>query len=130
MLAPPPPPLDARGPAQGFSHHITDMHAGCVEGQWVGARSPRTVALRAQNTGVYNPQDDEIIDDEIIDDAIIDEVVPDRVNAPGNEDNDNGAVFCHVCQMYLNGPTPWADHRIGKQHNTNCKTRASTQVWQ
>jgi hypothetical protein len=27
-----------------------------------------------------------------------------------------GAIYCKHCQMWLNGPTQWADHEIGKKH--------------
>ena len=27
-----------------------------------------------------------------------------------------GAVYCPDCEMWLNGPTQWEDHKIGKKH--------------
>ncbi|CAE8742591.1 unnamed protein product, partial [Polarella glacialis] len=27
-----------------------------------------------------------------------------------------GAIYCRHCEMWLNGPTQWADHEIGKKH--------------
>jgi hypothetical protein len=27
-----------------------------------------------------------------------------------------GAIYCWYCEMWLNGPTQWADHEIGKKH--------------
>ena len=27
-----------------------------------------------------------------------------------------GAIYCRYCEMWLNGPTQWADHEIGKKH--------------
>ena len=30
-----------------------------------------------------------------------------------------GAVYCADCQMWLNGPTQWYNHRIGKKHRKN-----------
>ena len=28
----------------------------------------------------------------------------------------DGAIYCRYCEMWLNGPTQWADHEIGKGH--------------
>ena len=28
----------------------------------------------------------------------------------------NEAVYCEVCEFWLNGPTEWEDHKIGKKH--------------
>ena len=32
----------------------------------------------------------------------------------GHKDDD--AVWCLECEMWLNGPTQWEDHKIGKKH--------------
>ena len=32
---------------------------------------------------------------------------------------DEGAVYCDDCQMWLNSPTQWEDHKIGKKHRKN-----------
>ena len=32
---------------------------------------------------------------------------------------DSEAVYCEVCEMWLNGPLQWEDHRIGKKHKKN-----------
>ena len=39
------------------------------------------------------------------------------------EFEDNGAVYCDMCEMWLNGPTQWQDHRIGKKHKKNSKPK-------
>ena len=31
------------------------------------------------------------------------------------------AVYCDICESWLNGPTQWEDHRIGKKHKKNLK---------
>ena len=31
------------------------------------------------------------------------------------------ARYCEDCEMWLNGPTQWEDHKIGKKHKTNVK---------
>ena len=35
---------------------------------------------------------------------------------------ENGAAkYCPDCEMWLNGPTQWDDHKIGKKHKKNVK---------
>ena len=33
-------------------------------------------------------------------------------------------VYCEVCEMWLNGPTQWEDHQIGKKHKTRLNALA------
>ena len=35
-----------------------------------------------------------------------------------------GPVRCKVCQMLLNGPTQWQDHKIGKKHKRNANKKS------
>ena len=37
--------------------------------------------------------------------------------------NENGAVYCEYCEMWLNGPTQWEDHKIGKKHKKHVRQR-------
>ena len=37
----------------------------------------------------------------------------------------NEAVYCEVCEFWLNGPTEWEDHQIGKQHKKNTEKQAA-----
>ena len=139
VCAPKPPPLDAGGAAEpgvaegdgpgqqspyqnmpGLPTSITDVHAGLVDGVLIGARSPRTVALRAP----YANDDDKVDEGEDIDE----ERAVDLAAPPGNEETENRAVFCEQCTMWLNGPTQWEDHRIGKKHKKNCKKGSSAKV--
>ena len=34
-------------------------------------------------------------------------------------------VFCHVCQMWLNGPTQWDGHKVGKKHRKSLRAQGS-----
>ena len=36
---------------------------------------------------------------------------------------DNQAIHCNVCNMWLNGPSQWEDHKIGKKHKKNLKPK-------
>ena len=39
----------------------------------------------------------------------------DKADSPGNKQ------YCAVCNMWLNGPTQWEDHIIGKKHVKNTR---------
>jgi hypothetical protein len=41
--------------------------------------------------------------------------------APTENSSDSQAVYCEDCEMWLNGPTQWEDHKIGKKHRKNLK---------
>ena len=41
---------------------------------------------------------------------------PDKVQTPSTQ-----AVQCLICDMWLNGPTQFEDHRIGKKHRKNLR---------
>ena len=36
---------------------------------------------------------------------------------------DDGAVYCLDCEMWLNGPTQWEDHKWGKKHKKNLQRK-------
>ena len=36
-------------------------------------------------------------------------------------DQEGVAVYCEECDMWLNGPTQWEDHKVGKKHKKNMK---------
>ena len=42
-------------------------------------------------------------------------------NDPGGKPpaNDDGAIWCPICEMWLSGPAQWEDHLIGKKHRKN-----------
>ena len=49
--------------------------------------------------------------------------------AVGN-DNDNLAVYCDDCEMWLSGPTQLENHKIRKKHQTNTKNQvAPVRCW-
>ena len=33
----------------------------------------------------------------------------------------NEAVYCEVCSFWLNGPTEWEDHQIGRFHKRSIR---------
>ena len=37
--------------------------------------------------------------------------------------NEDGAVYCKHCEMWLNGPTQWEDHKISKNHKKNVRQK-------
>ena len=30
-------------------------------------------------------------------------------------------VFCKICDMWVNGPQQWSDHKMSKRHKKNCQ---------
>ena len=38
-----------------------------------------------------------------------------------------GAIYCRYCEMWLTGPTQWADHEIGKKHRKCVRRQSSKQ---
>ena len=36
---------------------------------------------------------------------------------------EEGAVYCEDCEMWLNGPTQWEDHKIGKKHKKHSRLK-------
>ena len=40
---------------------------------------------------------------------------------------DEGRIYCPLCDMELNGPTQWADHEIGKKHRKAVKRKQAEQ---
>ena len=43
---------------------------------------------------------------------------------------DGDAAYCPACQMWLNGPTQWTDHLIGKKHRKHTRAYRNWQVAQ
>ena len=45
------------------------------------------------------------------------------MESTATQDEEDGAVYCEWCEMYLNGPTQWEDHKIGKKHKKHSKRK-------
>ncbi|CAE7855451.1 unnamed protein product [Symbiodinium necroappetens] len=50
----------------------------------------------------------------------------DPVEQRFGETEHDAAIYCKFCQMWLNGPTQWADHEIGKKHQKAVRRAAGT----
>ena len=110
LFAPKPPPPDVdRGIGlelqQDAYKVLTDLHIVKVDGVLACSSSPRTALLSAQCT--------------------CDPFVAGNIDLEGPEvqsetpESAEGAVYCEDCEMWLNGPTQWEDHKIGKKHKKN-----------
>ena len=66
--------------------------------------------------------DDDV--DERLEEAVI-QYENDRYEEVEEEMEDDSlsenAIYCKDCQMWLNGPLQWEDHKIGKKHKKNSK---------
>jgi hypothetical protein len=41
---------------------------------------------------------------------------------------DSDGIWCTDCEMWLNGPTQWEDHKIAKKHKKNCVRKCSPKL--
>jgi len=110
-LAPRPPPTDVdREMGSELQHDaykiFTDLHIVKVNGVLACSSSPRTAQLSAQ-TCTCPPFIAPCGDLESPD---LQQETP---------ESKEGAVYCEDCEMWLNGPTQWEDHKIGKKHKKN-----------
>jgi hypothetical protein len=62
--------------------------------------------------GEEEEKDEPATEEKAADDAAGDDAATDR---------GEGAIYCEHCDIWLNGPTQWDDHKIGKKHKKNCK---------
>ena len=53
---------------------------------------------------------------ESVEDVSEEEDRPKKEQTAKSEPEHDGAIYCWHCEMWLNGPTQWADHEIGKKH--------------
>ena len=91
---------------------LTDVHWSLVCDVETYARSPRTAVLRAKAKVLGHEPDSS--DEE--------EVPPLEEDNGSNDLQESGiAKYCEDCEMWLNGPTQWEDHKIGKKHKKNVK---------
>ena len=146
-LAPPPPPLPAAsspaltscGASTQFSvlDALCDMHV--VEdgnGRVLGGTSPRSAWFRAAvllhpdpgidfSSDQFQPlagmpsheygTEDSSGKEEQDDNGKADLLQP----LPQHETSHGSECYCFVCDLYLNGPTQFGDHKIGKKHRKN-----------
>ena len=110
VLTVPAPPKPEEEHLRDKALILTDVHCFYVDdGALTCARSPRTALLRAPYMDL--PREEYLVDDDSI---LADDNAYDRP--------ENGAAkYCPDCEMWLNGPTQWEDHKIGKKHKKNVK---------
>ena len=133
ITPPGPPPLgqsevekkqgqDLHRPREAFAlddFHIFQAVKGTVDsGPPVMATSPRTAKLRCAllflNDGKPFAEEEEGVEEEREDD-------PQSVS--NESSTSNKSVYCKDCKLWLNGPTQWEDHKIGKRHKTAVKNK-------
>ena len=110
VLTVPAPPKPEEEHLRDKALILTDVHCFYVDdGALTCARSPRTAFLRAPYMDL--PREEYFVDDDSI---LADDNAYDKP--------ENGAAkHCPDCEMWLNGPTQWEDHKIGKKHKKNVK---------
>ena len=114
---------------------LRDFHAYELEGSGgpVMATSPRAAKRRCALLGRTRGPDDpdaydlderageEEVEEEEHDDAAGANVA---ANLGGDEDDKKQDIYCDVCDMWLNGPTQFDDHTIGKKHKKNFRKQS------
>ena len=51
-----------------------------------------------------------------------------HMESTATQDEEDGAVYCDMCEMWLNGPTQWEDHKIGKKHKKHSKPKPAPKL--
>ena len=85
---------------------FTDICVCTVDGEATGGVTPRTAELSFHHSGdVFEESEASSLSTQV-----------DNADAPGSL-----SQFCTTCNMWLNGPSQWEDHRIGKKHLKNTR---------
>jgi hypothetical protein len=93
---------------------LTDVHVLEVDGVLVGARSPRSIALRAEFVGNYAAVEDDVGSDNASSENGTTIVTGDAEGGVGDR-------YCEICEGWTNGPIQYEDHKTGKKHKKNMK---------
>ena len=95
---------------------LNDFRIYRVDGGTTWGLSPRSVQLRP------HADDGDDCDGACSDNDSEAPTAP-NTDPPGDQGTasteEKGAVYCEHCEMWLNGPTQWEDHKIGKKHKKN-----------
>ena len=124
---------------------LKDFQIYDVDGEVLWGISPRSVQLRVQCADGGDESDGASFGIHGSDRDSPQVLLQDPPGDQGNVSSETGAVYCEFCEMWLNGPTQWEDHKIGKKHkkhvrwakqkdgpvaNANPPSKAKTQVIQ
>lgn len=96
---------------------FTDVHVvHCKDGQIAGGSSPRAARLGLAvrpTCGLVIDKPEVPLAAEAHEDSEGSAAAGDALQPSGDPD---GPMYCRQCEMWLNGPTQWWDHVIGKKH--------------
>lgn len=90
----------------------------------IACSSPRAMLLNIKFQ--QNPEEGSSSEDA---DRVSSEATNDEDLDDAKKNAEKGAIYCKHCQMWLNGPTQWADHEIGKKHRKAVHRQQGTQVF-
>lgn len=89
------------------------------EQQLVGGTSPRVAEMRCAY--LANNRLPTMGDSELLSDRYDSEDDSTGASEEADDHHSGQAVYCETCEMWLNGPTQWEDHKKGKKHGKNIK---------
>ena len=98
---------------------LKDFQIYDVDGEVLWGISPRSVQLRVQCADGGDESDGASFGIHGSDRDSPQVPLQDPPGDQGNVSSETGGVQCEFCEMWLNGPTQWEDHKIGKIHKKN-----------
>lgn len=100
------------GELPDFVTHCKDLQVVEVEGYGkIACSSPRATVISLQMAKVKEGGESLVESEDESSEGSVEEDPQAKTQT-----EQDGAIFCEHCQMWLNGPTQWADHEIGKKH--------------
>eukprot|EP00930_Biecheleria_cincta_P031170 TRINITY_DN21631_c0_g2_i1.p1 TRINITY_DN21631_c0_g2~~TRINITY_DN21631_c0_g2_i1.p1 ORF type:complete len:1478 (+),score=338.07 TRINITY_DN21631_c0_g2_i1:79-4512(+) len=100
-----------------LARNCTDICLLEVEQHDCVGSSPRSVEMKHSLEQTLGSDGQSQSDSsEPISNASEEEDSPKKEQTAKSEPEHDGAIYCWHCEMWLNGPTQWADHEIGKKH--------------
>lgn len=104
--------VEEGGELPEFVTHCKDLQVVEVEGYGkIACSSPRATVISLQMAKVKEGGESLVESEAESSESSVEEDPQAKTQT-----EQDGAIFCEHCQMWLNGPTQWADHEIGKKH--------------
>ncbi len=104
---------------------LSDVNAREINGELYVGVSPRAMELSASRSGpgsgAWEPRDEDA--GAAAEEGSSASEASDAAGGRREDEPQDGAVYCQDCEMWLNGPTQWEDHKFGKKHKKNLQRK-------